>query len=236
MTHANPTLPLDSRISEDEIDELSDFLDSVKTAMTIERLDGFFSALVIGPDVVLPSEYWPIVMGSGPSGYEAFGSQQEYERIFGMAKKFWNTIAGTLSADKIYSPVFLTDDDGHLRGNEWATGFMQGVALRSDQWAEVFTDQVLSEAIVPMLALSQENESTDSRRFKLPPPPLRKDFLKAMTYGMRQLYEHFLQQRSGDMPQARSSVVRSSPKVGRNDLCPCGSGKKYKQCCAMRVH
>jgi tetratricopeptide (TPR) repeat protein len=27
-------------------------------------------------------------------------------------------------------------------------------------------------------------------------------------------------------------VVRSTPKVGRNDPCPCGSGKKYKKCCA----
>ena len=26
-------------------------------------------------------------------------------------------------------------------------------------------------------------------------------------------------------------VVRSHPKVGRNDPCPCGSGKKFKQCC-----
>jgi SEC-C motif-containing protein len=26
------------------------------------------------------------------------------------------------------------------------------------------------------------------------------------------------------------TVVRSTPKVGRNDPCPCGSGKKYKQC------
>ncbi len=25
--------------------------------------------------------------------------------------------------------------------------------------------------------------------------------------------------------------VRSGPKVGRNDPCPCGSGKKYKKCC-----
>jgi hypothetical protein len=25
--------------------------------------------------------------------------------------------------------------------------------------------------------------------------------------------------------------VRASPKVGRNDPCPCGSGKKYKKCC-----
>ena len=27
------------------------------------------------------------------------------------------------------------------------------------------------------------------------------------------------------------TVVRTSPKVGRNDACPCGSGKKYKHCC-----
>jgi len=26
-------------------------------------------------------------------------------------------------------------------------------------------------------------------------------------------------------------VRRSVPKVGRNELCPCGSGKKYKNCC-----
>ncbi|MBL7545899.1 MAG: SEC-C domain-containing protein [Bdellovibrionaceae bacterium] len=28
------------------------------------------------------------------------------------------------------------------------------------------------------------------------------------------------------------TVVRQEPKVGRNDACPCGSGKKYKKCCA----
>ncbi|MCL2044173.1 MAG: YchJ family protein [Treponema sp.] len=27
------------------------------------------------------------------------------------------------------------------------------------------------------------------------------------------------------------TVVRTSPKVGRNDVCPCGSGKKFKHCC-----
>ncbi len=28
-----------------------------------------------------------------------------------------------------------------------------------------------------------------------------------------------------------TTIVRSVPKVGRNEPCPCGSGKKYKQCC-----
>jgi len=27
------------------------------------------------------------------------------------------------------------------------------------------------------------------------------------------------------------TVVRTEPKIGRNDPCPCGSGKKYKKCC-----
>jgi preprotein translocase subunit SecA len=36
-------------------------------------------------------------------------------------------------------------------------------------------------------------------------------------------------------PQAKAKVVvepikRDLPKVGRNDVCPCGSGKKYKKC------
>jgi SEC-C motif-containing protein len=30
---------------------------------------------------------------------------------------------------------------------------------------------------------------------------------------------------------ARDTYVRDAPKVGRNDPCPCGSGKKYKKCC-----
>ena len=29
----------------------------------------------------------------------------------------------------------------------------------------------------------------------------------------------------------KAQPVRTGPKVGRNDPCPCGSGKKYKQCC-----
>ena len=35
----------------------------------------------------------------------------------------------------------------------------------------------------------------------------------------------------GDSPAAKKPVKRESEKVGRNDPCPCGSGKKYKKCC-----
>ena len=32
--------------------------------------------------------------------------------------------------------------------------------------------------------------------------------------------------------EAAMPYVRELPKIGRNDHCPCGSGKKYKKCCA----
>ncbi len=37
--------------------------------------------------------------------------------------------------------------------------------------------------------------------------------------------------RGEDEPAASAPVKRSTPKIGRNDPCPCGSGKKYKNCC-----
>ena len=35
--------------------------------------------------------------------------------------------------------------------------------------------------------------------------------------------------------QKSSKTVVKPPKVGRNDPCPCGSGKKYKKCCGANA-
>jgi len=39
------------------------------------------------------------------------------------------------------------------------------------------------------------------------------------------------QQKEGEEPKKIETYRREEPKVGRNDMCPCGSGKKYKKCC-----
>ena len=39
------------------------------------------------------------------------------------------------------------------------------------------------------------------------------------------------QSEAPEIPEIAVPVVRDTPKVGRNDPCPCGSGKKYKKCC-----
>jgi preprotein translocase subunit SecA len=55
-----------------------------------------------------------------------------------------------------------------------------------------------------------------------------------------EIEEAFQRKKKRELEQARMAgagdmqvqqVVRSGDKVGRNDPCPCGSGKKYKKCC-----
>ena len=38
---------------------------------------------------------------------------------------------------------------------------------------------------------------------------------------------------TGQVNEPGKTVRREAPKVGRNDPCPCGSGKKYKKCCGV---
>jgi uncharacterized protein YecA (UPF0149 family) len=51
--------------------------------------------------------------------------------------------------------------------------------------------------------------------------------------GMNKIYHYFEAQRLlGMEPLGNLSTFRRSmPKIGRNEPCPCGSGKKFKQCC-----
>ena len=51
-------------LNDTELDRLGDFLEEVGApAMNLEMLDGFFAALICGPETVLPSEYLPQVLG-----------------------------------------------------------------------------------------------------------------------------------------------------------------------------
>jgi uncharacterized protein len=54
----NPTIQ--HPLSDDELNRLGEFLDEIGApAMNMESLDGYFAALICGPDMVLPSEYLP---------------------------------------------------------------------------------------------------------------------------------------------------------------------------------
>ena len=52
-------------------------------------------------------------------------------------------------------------------------------------------------------------------------------------YGLEQWNAIFSEEEQKKLykEQKESTTVRKEKKVGRNDPCPCGSGKKYKKCC-----
>lgn len=230
---------LTTALSEAELDRLSEFLDTLSSpdAMNIERMDGFLCALIIGPELVMPSEYWPCIVGSDEDeSNPVFESIDEAQTIMTLVMRHWNTIAGTLQADDIYLPMLLEDDDGLCRGNDWAKGFMDGVELRRPSWRSFIEDEEHAGAIVPMMALAHEDHPDPELRFESPAPEKRVELLQLMTAGIVQMYRYFEPMRAAQSAQSRQPFVRSQPKIGRNEPRPCGSGQQYKQCCMTRMH
>ena len=88
-------------LTDAELDRLGDFLKSCKggKAMNVEELDGFFAALIAGPETVVPSEYLPEVVGGDPSDACKFASLEEANEVLALIMRHWNTIAGTLAKD-----------------------------------------------------------------------------------------------------------------------------------------
>lgn len=63
-------------------------------------------------------------------------------------------------------------------------------------------------------------QHTDMSRYKM-----QKDDIEAQREVQRRAAEQ-----AGQSSQPKPEPVRAEPKIGRNDPCPCGSGKKYKNC------
>ncbi|MCG8462911.1 MAG: SEC-C domain-containing protein [Holophagales bacterium] len=55
-----------------------------------------------------------------------------------------------------------------------------------------------------------------------------------MIERQRKIFEQVQRQRAAAEALKPQTVQRSVPKVGRNEPCPCGSGKKYKKCHGAR--
>ncbi len=50
-------------------------------------------------------------------------------------------IAGTLFKGEVYVPLLFENEDGMVHGNDWANGFMRGMGMRHEGWAELVNDE-----------------------------------------------------------------------------------------------
>jgi Uncharacterised protein family (UPF0149)/SEC-C motif len=125
----------------------------------------------------------------------------------------------------------LEDENGIAHANDWAAGFLRGMELRKKDWADLLNDEQHGGWLVPIFALAHEH-SLDAvmRPYKEPVSPERREQLIAgAAAGLRGIYRHFQAKRLHENLLGSTTIRRMTPKVGRNDPCPCGSGKKFKQ-------
>jgi uncharacterized protein len=156
---------LNQPLTDAEYERLGNMLARSERAMNIEMLDGFFAALICGPDMVRSSEYLRIIWGGDRIGGEkGLRDEAEVQEYFDLIMRHWNSIAGPLSSGDVFVPLLLEDDDGVARGNDWAEGFARGMKLRSNNWAELFDDTQHAGLLVPILALAHERDPDPTMR------------------------------------------------------------------------
>ena len=219
-------------LTDTERERLAGFLRGLKNPdrLTVEGLDGLFCALIAGPDTVLPSEYLPVVWGGEMADEDAFASDVGANELLGLMMRHWNAIIDEYENERVYLPLFDAPDEKGVPGRQWARGFMRGVAMRRRGWIPMVTDEQEGQLLTIAL-VAGEVEPT------WPETPvteeLREELEALMGAGAGRAYHRFAAERRAAARLSREvgTVRREAPKVGRNEPCPCGSGRKYKQCC-----
>jgi len=235
--HAELLQPL----TEEEMEELDAFLTSKLVAeetMMINTLDGYMTALVIGPAAVALSGWLPGVWGPRAEDAPEFESNKQASRVLTLMLRHMNGIAGSFEEEpEAFEPMFdlVSYEEGgqeYVDGEMWAMGFMHGVALREDDWRPLLEDAQGREWMRPLHLLGSPVISPEEEEL-VGSPELREALAKQIPASLAAIHAYWLPRRlvSDQQDEAAAPVKRDGPKVGRNDLCPCGSGKKFKKCC-----
>jgi uncharacterized protein len=152
-------------LSDAEYERLAAVLGRSPRAMNVEMLEGFFAALVCCPDTVRPSEYLRVIWGGEPMGGEAgWKDESELQSFLDLMMHHWNAVADTLYSGDVLLPYIAKDADGVAWGNDWARGFLRGMELRREEWAELMDDEEHGGVLVPILADPSGYQRRDAQR------------------------------------------------------------------------
>lgn len=119
-------------------------------------------------------------------------------------------------------------------GQAWAAGFMQAVALWADDWKAPRDPELAAswhDALDCVNTLTRPDTGRPSLNLvhEEAPPSLSEQRFNDVGEALFAVHDLYAMAKSLG---PRTPPVLRGPKTGRNDPCPCGSGKKYKHCCA----
>jgi uncharacterized protein len=223
---------LDQPLSEKEFDELDKFLLSERSpddAMTMDTLHGFLTAIAIGPETIMPSEWLPKVWGEDAGSEPKWKNAQEAERVFELIMRFMNEVVVTFEvAPKEFEPLFCEHEHGEetlIDAEAWCWGFWEGMELRPGSWDPIWESD-LAPLMHPIYLLGAD-EIEEAELKEVDDPVKGHKLALEIEANLPAIYKFWLPLRKA----AVQTIKRAEPKIGRNDDCSCGSGKKYKKCC-----
>jgi uncharacterized protein len=214
--------------------------------MWLSQFDGFVAGLLVCPDMIAPSVWLPVVMGGEEGEFANFTESSNGRRLLELLMKHYNAVATALEKGT-YSPIFdyraATDE---TFWQIWMEGFTQAIALSPESWSqfEEADDELIPSAFTAMMILAAKADpewlaeaglsevgEEDEKAFLEDAPDI-------ITESVFTLHDW---RRSRDVARIRSGadiaptfMASRAEKVGRNEPCPCGSGKKYKKCCGPK--
>ena len=209
-----------NRVDEERVTEKSD-----EGILCVSELDGFLTAIVSGPETVVPSRWLSAVWGDFEPTWDSI---DEFQKIMGLTMQLMNFNAIVLMEQpEHFEPLFLERERKGktvLVVDEWCEGYLRGVGVSSELWAT--GGREIDELMLPILGFCQ---ASDWAAHDLPEPGETERTQQAIAPSVRAIHRYWLERREPQLQ--RVPLRRTEPRTGRNNPCPCGSGKKFKHCC-----
>jgi uncharacterized protein len=225
-------------LSEAELEALEHFLVHAVPieydSMTLDMLDGFLHALAIGPETVMPGQWLPHVWGLEEEGevMPPVGSLERANQVLGLIMRHYNSIISQLQTQPdSLQPIFGTDvsQEGEYEdAGMWANGFLEGVKLSQSAWQPLLDSPDGQHWFEPLRLMGDDDFLTthlEQVTTKAQVLALNQDVVNSVLF----IHAYWLPLRQAMVERRTAQAMRT--KVGRNEPCPCGSGKKFKKCC-----
>ena len=200
-------------------------------SMVIETFDGYLHAIAIGPTALHPKQWLPKVWAMDTM-LPPMKSMDQLNRVLSLIMRHFNSIISGFESDpREFIPYWETVT---RRGREyidaemWAHGFVTGMQLSWDDWKPML-DTPEGQAWYRPIGLLGQDEFCPDQLELIKTPAKRHKLANQISDAVMAIHAYWMPLRIAI--HERTVAKAMQPKVGRNETCPCGSGKKFKKCC-----
>ena len=217
-------------LSGQELDRLELMLDANDLnweAMPLDMLQGFLCGVASLPMKVPPEEWLPWALGIDPWPQ----THPEAGAWFDLLVRYYHQQVRALEGVEDAALTFYEDTRNvSTRFEHWCVGFVEPFEIFEIPPGLVRDPGELGELLFPLRVLA--NALEDDERARIPDKEWARLLDECATDLWPAVVDTF---KYGTALRNRPTTIkREAPKVGRNLPCPCGSGRKFKNCCASK--